>query len=345
MSVKPIVLIGPYPASKLQHIGGTTILFKNFVDFLKSRKIAFSYISIIRWQGFSSKYLNYFYVLFNSFFRIPNSSLVFFNFNRRGLLYLAPVLLIYSKLWGIKTALRLFGAENKEQLKNRNFILKAAARFVVAKVDFLFLETKYEQEYFLRYNKNTFWFPNCRSYPSEFIPRKYNKKFVFISQLRISKGVLLLLDVFRKLDNSYSLEIYGPVVDEELRYITELELYKGVLLFDQVYKVLKNHDILLLPTFHEGEGYPGIILEAYTMSVPVITTHWKSIPEIVQEGKSGLMIPANSTIALKESILSITNELYGKLNIGAYEMSKNFQSEEIHARIISIVTEPFKTSN
>ncbi len=36
--------------------------------------------------------------------------------------------------------------------------------------------------------------------------------------------------------------------------------------------MLQHYDMLLFPTHWIGEGYPGIIIEAYHAGIPVITT-------------------------------------------------------------------------
>ncbi len=339
-----ILLIGPYPKDNPAHIGGTTILFKNFVQYLKTAEYNFDFISIIHFHGMGHKALNYFYVLLIALIKIPKSRLLFLNFNRRGLLYLAPILVFYSRIWRVKVALRMFGSENKELLEDSKLGLKSVAKHVIRRVDLLFFETLKEVNYFSKLNTNCFYFPNCRNYEMPFISRTYSKRFVFISQVRISKGVLIILEVFKKLGHDYKLEIYGPILDEELLFIKDLDWYKGILSFESVYSALDNNDVLLLPSFHTGEGHPGIIIEAYAMSIPVITTNWKSIPEIVEDGESGLLIEPNSTIQLELAIRQITDELYRALNKGAYKMSKQFQSKDVHQEIFNKVKETLSNS-
>jgi len=167
--------------------------------------------------------------------------------------------------------------------------------------------------------------------------KEYAKKFVFISQVKIEKGILLILEAFKELSNDFSVDIYGPIIDLELTFIKNLTCYKGIIDFDDVYDTLDNYDMVLLPTFQKGEGYPGIIIEAYSMSLPVITTEWNSIPEIVQDGVSGLLIEPRSVKALKEAILKVNKKIYSVMNSGAYEMSKNYQSDKVHEQIVSIM--------
>jgi len=72
------------------------------------------------------------------------------------------------------------------------------------------------------------------------------------------------------------IDVYGPILEN-----IEVLNYKGVLFGDEVIKKLQEYDVLVLPTFWETEGYPGIILEAFSLSKPVISTNFRAIPEFV----------------------------------------------------------------
>src|SRR5690606_22162053 len=114
--------------------------------------------------------------------------------------------------------------------------------------------------------------------------KKYSKKFVFISRVIKEKGIGTILKAFENLDASYSVDIYGPIgkgdyAEEELN--KRNCKYKGVVPANRVIEILKKYDVLLLPTFFEGEGYPGIIIESLSIGMPVITTKWKAIDEII----------------------------------------------------------------
>ena len=69
-------------------------------------------------------------------------------------------------------------------------------------------------------------------------------------------------------------------------------------------KYLKNFDIFVLPSIKEG--LPYVILEAGLAGLPVIASNVGGIPEIIENGKNGLLVsPANPkelTIAIKKLI-------------------------------------------
>ncbi len=337
MKKASFLLIGPYPDKEFRHIGGTSVLFRSLIDYLNSKSLNYLFVSTTKYGGFGSGLLNFLNVIIHSTLLMPSRDIVVFNFNKRSVIFLAPILFWYAGLVNAKVAIRMFGSSSIQLLESTNAFLTMLLNKIFANADILFFETKIEVDYFKKINKNTYLFPNCRNHSVAFRPREYTKKFVFISQVKIEKGILLILEAFRELSIEYSIDIYGPIIDQGLTFIKNLSCYKGIIDFDDVYDTLDNYDMLLLPTFQKGEGYPGIIIEAYSMSLPVITTEWNSIPEIVQDGVSGLLIEPQSVRALKEAILKVNEKNYSVMNSGAFEMSKNYQSDKVHEQIVSIM--------
>ncbi|HEX5624928.1 MAG TPA: glycosyltransferase [Saprospiraceae bacterium] len=328
------LLIGPYPHGHPNQIGGSTILFKGFVEYMETRKLDFHHLSITRYQGPFKRLVNLIRVLFQAIWWIPASRMIVVNVNRRGLLYLAPLLMAYARVWGRSMSLRMFGGDTDELDQSAQGLRKRLLDVLWKRSACLFFETQREVDYFSGRNANCHWFPNCRNVPLQFHPRNFKKRFVYISQIKKDKGIELLIEVFKALGPEYSLEVYGPILESELEWIRDSHWYKGVLSFDEVYDALNRNDVLVLPSFHPGEGYPGILIEAYFMSVPVITTRWRSIPDIVDQGRSGVLIEPRSVDSLKQAITNLNQDQYAILNRGAFEMSRSFQSDNIHERVI-----------
>jgi glycosyltransferase involved in cell wall biosynthesis len=57
---------------------------------------------------------------------------------------------------------------------------------------------------------------------------------------------------------------------------------------DVVQRMMRDHDFLILPTFHDTFGF--VILEAMATGTPVIATETCAIPEII-DGNNGLLLP------------------------------------------------------
>jgi glycosyltransferase involved in cell wall biosynthesis len=75
---------------------------------------------------------------------------------------------------------------------------------------------------------------------------------------------------------------------------------------NQVQHVLEQTDIFLLPSL--SEGVPMAILEAFSFGIPVIATAVNSIPEVVQYGRNGLLIPPGDLQALVDAMTRLLED-------------------------------------
>ena len=59
-------------------------------------------------------------------------------------------------------------------------------------------------------------------------------------------------------------------------------------------------DIFILPSLNEG--IPNVVLEAMACGLPVIATNVGGIPEIVEDNRSGILIPSADPLRLATAI-------------------------------------------
>ena len=64
--------------------------------------------------------------------------------------------------------------------------------------------------------------------------------------------------------------------------------------------VMKDFDIFVLPSL--SEGLPSAIMEAMAHSLPVIGSHVGGIPELVEDGRTGLLVPPGDPENLAKAI-------------------------------------------
>ncbi len=182
-------------------------------------------------------------------------------------------------------------------------------------------------------------FPNFLpdSYFTKAAPKeKFSGRCVFIGQIKSEKGVFDIIESIggRK---DVSCDFYGQHLERDAeRFMLELKaspncFYRGTLTRDEVMKVLERYDILLLPTTHPGEGYPAVILEAFAAGMPVISTKWMAIPELVEDGERGLLVPPSSPyhISAALDLLLKDQQLYSTLARNAYEYVGRFSEKAV----------------
>ncbi len=174
--------------------------------------------------------------------------------------------------------------------------------------------------------------PTTRRLPERLRPRSRNcRRFVFISQLRPEKGIAEALRAIELCPRECTLDIYGPSLPQ-----TDLlalrshprAVYHGALAHEHVSRVLSEHDALVFPSYHEGEGMPGVVVEALQCGLPVIAARWRALAELVHDEDCGLLVTPKDPLSLAAAMtrLSIDDALYAELCVGASERGRELDA-------------------
>lgn len=335
------LVIGRKITKKENSPGGVTILFELFLKELEANDIKYKIIDLNK-RNYLLKELYFISVfikiVFNSFDR--NIRHISFHGTAKEYWVFAPFVVFISRLMQKGVSLRKFAGNFNLLYEGYGRIKRKLIEYVLRNSDINFFETKYLVKYFKKYNVNTFWFPNVRSIQQLNKNTEYAKRFVFISHVKETKGVNEILKARQQFDSSYIIDIYGPDkgfdCPKALKESFSL-CYKGVLSPENVIKTLSNFDVLILPTYHDGEGYPGIIIEAFSLGIPVITTRWNAIPEIVDHMKNGILIEPKSSDELIKAIQSFNDENYKNYNQQAKKKFEQFDSKKQTETVLEII--------
>ena len=79
--------------------------------------------------------------------------------------------------------------------------------------------------------------------------------------------------------------------------------------------------MMLFPTYWYGEGFPGIVIDAYIAGVPLIASDWNMNTEVITE-KTGVIIPPKDEEAL---CIAMKNCILGRYDLSA--MKRNCLNE------------------
>jgi len=137
-------------------------------------------------------------------------------------------------------------------------------------------------------------------------------RFVCVGRLCEQKGQMLLLQAVSKLiKEGITLKLIlvgdGPMREEIETYIRDHDLAShveltGSLSGTQVRKQISLARTFVMPSF--AEGLPVVIMEAFALGRPVITTYVAGIPELVKNEENGWLVPAGSVADLVDAIRS-----------------------------------------
>jgi len=76
-------------------------------------------------------------------------------------------------------------------------------------------------------------------------------------------------------------------------------------------RALREADLFCFPTYYQNENQPVNLIEAMAFGLPIITTRWRSLPELLPSGNLGLVdicSPDQITVALIGSITEEASE-------------------------------------
>lgn len=129
-----------------------------------------------------------------------------------------------------------------------------------------------------------------------------------VARLDPKKGIRFLLEAVRDLNSTGTpcrLLIVGdgPSISEYKNFVNTSYLIDKINFLghqENVIPFLQEMEVFVLPSL--SEGMPLVILEAMAVGVPVVATAVGGIPEIVENGITGLLVPSGSSIALTEAL-------------------------------------------
>ncbi|AGB02338.1 glycosyltransferase family 4 protein [Methanoregula formicica] len=125
--------------------------------------------------------------------------------------------------------------------------------------------------------------------------------FLFVGRLHPWKGIYEILEAARRCPNLDFVFVGPGVVPDHPQNCR----FTGQLPPSVVRRWLTAADCFLLPTY--TEAVPAAVMEAFACGIPAITSDAGGCPEIVEEGKNGLMVPARNAVALTSAIQWMTD--------------------------------------
>ena len=152
---------------------------------------------------------------------------------------------------------------------------------------------------------------------------RHNKipHLLFLSNLLVSKGVIVLLDALKILkDRGYSFvcdfvggetaEIDAARFKEEVekRGLNRMAVYDGKKYGKDKDKYFNNADVFVFPTYYSNETFGLVNLEAMEHKVPVISTNEGGIPDVVKEGQNGLVAEKKNSVSLADCIAELLDD-------------------------------------
>jgi len=159
----------------------------------------------------------------------------------------------------------------------------------------------------------------------------------FVGRLEEQKGLSYLIEAAALLSSELRFLVAvigsGPLEEEMRRRLGKLNL-EGTFRFfgslDEACRLLRAFDVLVLPSL--WEGLPNVLIEGMASGVPIVATAVGGVPEIIQDGHTGILVKPGDPAALAEGIRKIVagGETGARLAREAFE----YVEEKFHLRSV-----------
>jgi glycosyltransferase involved in cell wall biosynthesis len=146
-------------------------------------------------------------------------------------------------------------------------------------------------------------------------------RILFVGMLSEDKGVLFLLGALQLLKGSgmnFEARLVGNFQSVELQNralalvrATNLDrqvVFEGELHGDSLFQAYADADIFCFPSFFAAESFGLVCVEAMRASLPVVATNWRGIPEVVEHGQTGFIVPPRSAEPLANVLAQLIND-------------------------------------
>lgn len=331
MDIKKTILAGP-----LNHngeVGGIVILFEDLVEASNADDFIFD----TNGKNYKSNFYLIWAFVRKCWFASKNHYKIALHGTAKDFIYLGAILFLFKIIFGLNYHTRKFAGNFDHYYLNLNPILKFIVRQFLVHSEHNFFETHGLVKSFKDINPNTSWFPNYRSHSEFRSPSKFLGRFIYLGHVSKEKGIDILLDLVSRLRVGWTIDIYGPLVDYKFPDlpVNGAIQYKGILDSGEVQKTLSEYNCLLFPSVRSAEGYPGVLIEAFSVAVPVIATNLPSLREMI-DGENGVLTELGNVNAIAAAMIMIADN-YEHYRVHALACFDSYDKRKVLNRYMDIV--------
>ncbi|WP_318568645.1 glycosyltransferase [Salinigranum marinum] len=167
--------------------------------------------------------------------------------------------------------------------------------------------------------------PNLRPVPDDppnfepFVGTERPLRIAYVGRIKETKGLHYLLDAVTQVNGSsdrVELDVFGHFLDGDdykPRFLRQCEStpnasFRGKLDNEQVIPQLREYDVFAFPTYYPGEGFPGVLVEAFAAGCAILATDWNYNSELITDGTEGLLCQPESVTDLQDKIELLLDE-------------------------------------
>jgi len=151
------------------------------------------------------------------------------------------------------------------------------------------------------------------------------RRLAYVGRLVRQKGVDVLIAAMKLLGDRFPALNLAIAGDGDVRPALEAQavqlglgtriVFVGTLSHDAVYPFLAEADLVVMPSRIESFGL--VALEAAQMARPIVASAVDGLPEVIDDGQTGLLVPPDDPAALAQAIAALLDDPQRARALGA----------------------------
>lgn len=270
------------------------------------------------------KILKFPLILFKLFFSLVSSKpdLIYFSFCPRGFAQIRDIFFVLIlNLLGLNVLIHIHHYSGLSRREN-NHLVRRLQRMAFRDSSIILLSRLFFPLLNDLPSKSVFIVPNGvpdqdLKADKQILKSGNRARILWVSNLISYKGVLVLVEALALLANkgvAFEAEFVGADGDISVaslkKQVAELGLSSKIFIVGPKYGIEKeqafqNADIFAFPTSYDA--FPLVIIEAMAANLPVVSTIEGAIPDIIDNGRTGWIVPPKSPHALAEKLEWLIN--------------------------------------
>jgi glycosyltransferase involved in cell wall biosynthesis len=267
-----------------------------------------------------------------------------------GLRVLTPLISFYNRMFHRAIHYVVVGGWLPSFIEGKKSMIRRLKRF-----SGIYVETQSMKDALVEMGfENVYLMPNCkelRLLKEDELVYEHGEPYRLCTFTRVmkEKGISDAVGAVKAVNEAlgrtaFTLDIYGQISQDQKKWFNKMQkrfpeyvLYCGVVPFNKSVEVLKDYFAVLFPTYYEGEGFAGTIIDAHSAGVPIIASDWKYNHEIVRDGVDGAIVPPRDVRALQSKLLEILEapEEWNAMKVACLERAAGYMPD----KAICVLTE------
>lgn len=184
-------------------------------------------------------------------------------------------------------------------------------------------------------------------------PANATPVLLYLSNITRLKGIFVFLDALKILAEAgldFEAQLAGAPSDPqtmrqfletcEQRVLKPRVRYLGIVVGDAKDRLFRDADIFIMPTLFEAFGL--VAVEAMAYSLPVVASNEGSLPDIIRNGETGLIVEKGNPAALAAAIEKLLRNPKSRLQFGSAgerRFRSNYTLHHWEMRFADVLTE------